>query len=89
MLDMYLTSVLVYMIIIYCMCGIFANSMRDNGWASNETVKTNTWVALFMLSAVPILRIAAIVLIFYMATHTKEKFEKWQAEVREKKNEGE
>lgn len=90
MFGMYLSSVFVYMIIIYCTCSICKSSIRDKGWSfsSSETAKTNKWVGLFMLSAVPIVRVAVIVFIVYAATHTKEELEKWQAEVRERQNEG-
>lgn len=90
MLGTYLASVIVFMIIIYSMASIFKSSIQDKGWSSsNETAKTNKLTGLFMLAAVPILRVAVVVFIYYAATHTKADFEKWQAEVKEKQNEGE
>lgn len=88
MLKLYLTSVVIFMIIIHGMLSIFKYGIQEKGWYSSETAKVNKLTGLFMLASVPIVRVAVIVLIFYMATHTKEDFEKWQAEVREKQNEG-
>ena len=70
MLKFYLTTVVIYMIIIYCMCSIFKNSIRAKGWTCEEK-RVNKFRMLFTLSAVPILRFGVLILIFYMATHTK------------------
>ena len=86
MLKVYLTSVIIYMIIIYCMCAIFMDSIKSKGWIS-EIKKGSKLGVLFTLSAVPILRFFVVVLIFYMATHTKEQFDEWYKEVQEKKEE--
>lgn len=86
MLKIYLTSVIIYMIIIYCTCSIFADGIRAKGWISEQKSKSKLG-ALFTLSAVPILRFFVVVLILYMATHTKEQFNKWYKEVQEKKEE--
>lgn len=82
MIGNYLASVIVYMIIIYCACCLFGYSMKKNGWASTEKPNENKLAVLFCLSAVPIVRIFVVVIIFYMATHTKEEFEKWRSEVK-------
>lgn len=82
MIKMYLASVIIYMTIIYCACYIFGHSINKNGWSSTEKPSENKFTALFCLSAVPIVRIFVVVIIFYMATHTKEEFEKWRSEVK-------
>lgn len=82
----YLTSVIIYMIIIYSMTFIFGDTMKAKGWAASEKPNTNKLVVLFCLAAVPILRLFVIVSIFYMATHTKEEFEKWQEEAKNNKS---
>lgn len=84
MLRIYLTSVLIYMIIIYCTCAIFEGGIKAKGWISEQKSK-GKWSTLFMLSAVPILRFFVVILIFYMSTHTKEEFDKWYKEVQENK----
>lgn len=84
MISTYLSSVIIYMIIIDCACCIFGNSAKKNGWESTEKSNENKWDVLFILSAVPIVRIAVVVIIFYMATHTKEEFDKWYAEIKDK-----
>lgn len=86
MLKFYLTTVVIYMIIIYCTCSIFKDGIKAKGWIS-EGKRGSKFGALFTLSAVPILRLGVIILIFYMATHTKEEFNKWYADIQEKKKE--
>lgn len=82
MLKIYLTSVVIYMIIIYCTCKIFENAIRSNGWIS-EKKKGGKLGVLFTLSAVPLLRFIVVVLIVYMASNTKEEYEKWYKEFQE------
>ena len=87
MLKIYLSSVIIYMIIISCLCFLFHDAIKKNGWASTEKPNVNKLTALFVLSAVPLLRIYVVGLFIYMATHTKEQFEKWQEEVKKKSHE--
>lgn len=87
MLKFYLSSVIIYMIIMHAMLSMFKPAMKEKGWLSNETVKTNRIAGLFILSAIPIVRLVIVVFIFYTATHTKEEFDKWQAEVIEQNKE--
>lgn len=85
-MGVYLTSVIIYMIIIYSMTFIFGDTMKAKGWAASEKPNANKLVILFCLSAVPILRIFVLVSILYMATHTKEEFDKWQEEAKKNKS---
>ena len=83
MIQVYLSSVAVWMIIIYCLCWLFKNAIKNNGWISqkSDTSKTNKLVVLFVLSAVPIIRFIVCVTIVFMSMYTKEDFEKFKAEV--------
>ena len=83
MLESYLTSVIIYMIIIYCTCSILKDGIKAKGWTTNDNGKTKL-SSLFMLAAVPVLRVAVLIVIIYMFTYTKEDFEKWYKEVQEK-----
>lgn len=82
MLKIYLTSVIIYMIIIYCTCQIFKDAIRSKGWI-NEKRNGSKLGILFTLSAVPVLRFFIILLVIYMSTHTKEEYEKWYKEFQE------
>ena len=88
MLGMYLSSVVVWMIIIYCECRLFAEAIKNNGWASSKSdvAKTNKLAVLFVLSAVPIIRFIVCVVIVFMFMYTKEDFEKFKAEIEEERS---
>lgn len=82
MLKIYLSSVIAWMIIIYCVSAILESKLRDNGWpGSDKTQKTkmSKLKALFILSAVPILRLLVVGGVVCMATITKEEYEKVKA----------
>lgn len=75
MLVTYLSSVIIWMIIIFCACHIFANKIIKNGWVDNENKNRKNWLfTLFALSAVPILRVWIACMVIYMANVTKEEF---------------
>lgn len=75
MLETYLSSVVIWMMIIFCACRIFANKIIKNGWLDNENKKQQNWLfTLFVLSAVPILRVWIACMVIYMATVTREEF---------------
>lgn len=75
MLEMYLSSVIIWMIIIFCICCIFAHKINENGWLDNANKKhPNRLFALFIVSAVPILRLFIAGAIIYMTTVTKKEF---------------
>lgn len=76
MLKLYLSTVIIWMIIIYCTCSIFGPKVKENGWVNNTNVKTGKLVTLFIVSAVPFLRVVSFATIIYMSVCTKEKFEK-------------
>lgn len=76
MLEVYLSSVIIWMIIIFCICCIFANKIIENGWLDKKNKKYPHWLfSLFVLSAVPILRLFVAGAIIYMAAVTKEEFD--------------
>jgi len=81
MLETYLSSVIIWMIIIFCICCIFTHKINENGWLDNANKKySNRLFALFTVSAVPILRLFIAGAIVYMATVTKEEFNDKYAE---------
>ena len=75
MLRIYLTSVLIYMIIIYALVYIGQYKIKENGWIDAEKKKGNPWVTLFCLAAVPLFRVVCIIALIMMIGMTKEKFE--------------
>ena len=76
MLKIYLTSVFIYMIMIYAIAYLGQYKIKENGWLDDSKKKGNPWVALFCLSAVPVFRLVVIIALFIMIGMTKEDFDK-------------
>ena len=81
MLQFYLTSILIYAIIIFCTILLFGKNIKENGWF-DESKKGSVAVAIiymFAMSAIPVLRVIVIGGVFLMAGYTKEEYEKTRA----------
>ena len=84
MLKFYLTTVVVWMIIIWAMAQICEPAIREKGWIKEDkSTKKGRLSILFTLAAVPIIRVFVCIIIFFMSGYTPEQ---WQ-EMREKKDE--
>lgn len=77
MIKFYLQGVLIFMIIIYSSIYIMQDKIKDNGWVDVEKKSDNKWFGLFVVSAIPVVRVLIIVCIFMMAAKTKEEFDKF------------
>ena len=77
MLQFYFSSVFIYMIIINCVAIILKPKLIDNGWIdpNKHAPFLRRVTNLFVLSAVPVLRLLIISGMLYMTTITKEEFE--------------
>ena len=85
MLKLYLTSIIIWMIINYSVIKMFANNITENGWYDGvKSTKMNKVTALFVISAVPLLRVFTLFCIFYIASFTKEEFDEWQKKQKKK-----
>lgn len=81
MLKIYLSSVIIWMIVIYCITSISKESIVKNGWMNTENKQKRNWfVQLFILSAVPIFRLFIVIAILCMAICTKEQCDQWKKE---------
>lgn len=77
MLKIYISSVVIWMVIIYCAIKIFGSKIKENGWlGENNTNIVKRITSLFILSAIPILRLLVFAVLIYMSTYTKEQYEK-------------
>ena len=83
MLNFYITSVIIFAVIIYAMCVVFGDMVKAKGWSSGKKVECNPLVVLLCLAAIPIIRLFFIVVILYMASHTPEDLEKLKQKVKE------
>lgn len=86
MLKFYLTSVIVYMIMIFAAAYIGQYKIKANGWLDDAKKQGSPWVYLFCISAVPIFRLLIVIVIFMMMSITKEDFDKYVDEVKNKSN---
>lgn len=82
MFKFYLTTVVIWMIIIYCTAAIFENAINKK-LATLPTYKENKKSslfkkirALFILAAVPIIRLIIVIVLIYIATCKQEDFDK-------------
>ena len=74
MLKFYLSTIIIYAIVILSVCNIFYEPIKDNGWFND--IKYNfshmpKYTVLFCISAIPVLRILMIIGIIYMAFNKK------------------
>lgn len=77
MLKFYLTTVVIYMIIISCTTEIFKEAIKKRT-GKGEVKKANLFKrlsTLFALSAVPIIRLIVVVILIYIATCKQEDFD--------------
>ena len=76
MLKTYLISVIIWMIIMYCVIKIFGPRVVENKWTENVTPTMGKFTSLFVMSAVPFFRCLFLFSFLYMASCTKDQFDK-------------
>ena len=77
MLKFYLTTVIIYMIIINCTTEIFKEAIKKktgktDGKKASLFKRLNT---LFVLAAVPVIRLIVVIVLIYVATCKQEDFD--------------
>lgn len=73
MLKFYIGTVLVWMIIIWCLIKISKPKIIENGWLNNvKKLDMTPFAALFCMAAIPIFRLLVTAVILYMACVSKE-----------------
>ena len=74
MFALYLSSILVWMIIIYSLILLFQQRIVDNGWLNKAvTTNMNGYVVLFATAAVPIIRVLMAIGVVVMAYYTEDE----------------
>ena len=73
------------MIIIYATAVLCADKILENGWCKSSSLSVNPFVLVFCMAAIPELRLFFIGIMLYMSVKTPEDFEKWMAELDERK----
>lgn len=80
MINFYMTTVVIWMVIIYATTFVTAEAIKNNGWITEkkETTPLKTIITLFCMSAIPIFRLVVVCALIMMSAKTKEEFEKWR-----------
>lgn len=80
MINFYMATVVIWMVIIYATTFITAEAIRNNGWITEkkETTPLKTIITLFCMAAIPIFRLVVVCALIMMSVKTKEEFEKWR-----------
>lgn len=80
MINFYMATVVVWMVIIYATIFVTAEAIKKNGWITEkkETTPLKIIISLFCLSAIPVFRVAIVPTLIMMSMKTKEEFEKWR-----------
>ena len=78
MLKFYLTTVIIWMIIIYATAKLCGPTIIEKGWIKKvPSTKTSGLSTLFILAAVPIIRLLVWAFLLIMCICTREEFEEW------------
>ena len=91
MLEFYLSSVIVWFIILFSEIVIFKDQIYKNGWWDPQK-KRNIIRSVFnriLTAAIPIFRLLVAIFIFMMATVSKERFNKIAEEYKTKDDDNE
>ena len=78
MLKLYLTTIVVWMIIIYATAKLLGPAIKEKGWIKGDSsTKRESFSILFTLAAVPVIRLLVWAFLFVMCAYTHKEFEEW------------
>lgn len=77
MLSFYLSSVITFMIIIFCTVVLFSKNLlaRYGKYLNSKSDFISSLISLFILSAIPIMRVVVVVGIIWLAICDKETYD--------------
>ena len=77
MLEIYLLSILIWAIILFCTIIFLGHKIIKNGWLDRVEPSTGNkgWALFFIISAIPIFRLLIASTIVYMSAHTRDEYE--------------
>lgn len=79
MFKIYISSVIIWMIVIYSFVTITKEQIRKNGWLNENRKSDRNWLmTLFCTSAIPVIRVFIFLAICLMACVTEEQYEEWK-----------
>ena len=77
MLKFYLTTVVIWMIIIWATATICGPGIKEKGWIKNDTSTKRGKYSTLIVAAIPLIRLLVWIFLFIMCSYTYEEFEKW------------
>jgi hypothetical protein len=86
MLDFYLSSIVIWFIILFSEIIVLKDAIYKNGWLDPQK-KRNPIRSIFsyvLVSAVPIFRLFVAIMTFVLATYSKEHYDKFVEELKTK-----
>ena len=86
MLDFYLSSVIIWFIILFSEITVLKDAIYRNGWLDPQK-KRNPVRSIFsyvLVAAIPIFRLFVAIMTFVIATYSKERYEAFAEELKTK-----
>ena len=76
MFKFYISTVICWMIIIWCSIKLCKDKIVENGWLNTaKKLDMTPFGALFCISAIPFFRFLVFIVILYMACVSKDKYD--------------
>lgn len=75
MIEIYLLSIVIWAIIIFCVTKALAFKIAKNGWLDGAQRNSGGWITMFIVAAIPIFRILVASTIVYMSVYTRQQYE--------------
>lgn len=76
MLKIYFGSILIWMIIIFSIVYVYKETIKEKGWVDASKKNKHWLVVLFCISSIPIFRALVASGLLFMASTTKEEYQK-------------
>lgn len=79
MINAYLMSSIIYMLVIACVTYVLVDGIRSNGWYRFVKKKDKKrFTSIVAVSMIPVLRLGVIIMLFYMSVTPRGVFESWK-----------
>ena len=86
MIKLYLSSIIIWAIMVFGTAYIFEEKIMDNGWKDSLKTKKNPYVMLAISPAIPVVRAIFFTSAIAMALITKEKYDELERRVKNESN---
>ena len=85
MLEIYLSTIFLWMVIIFCAIGAFYEPITKNGWNTDTRMPfeysmydvIKAFAVLILVSAIPIFRVLLVAMFYLMSKYTEKQLDEW------------